>query len=75
MSNDFLHIIPSPQPKVEEGFASYQTTHEFYQEVQTRSDHERHCAWYYITAQRHRQELQKMRGEFNFLRFFRRQKL
>ncbi|KOP27001.1 hypothetical protein AMR41_06470 [Hapalosiphon sp. MRB220] len=73
MSKDLPYIIPSPQPQVEEGFVIYQTTHQFYHEVKTRSDHQEYCEWYYAIAEQHRQDLKKMRGEFNIMQFFRRQ--
>jgi hypothetical protein len=57
---------------VEEAFAAHQTTHQFYHEVQTRSEFRRYCAWYYMTAEENRQELNKMRGELNILQWFRR---
>ncbi len=72
MSRNLPLIIPSPQPEVEETFASHQTSHQFYQEVQARSEFKNHCEWYYTTAECHRQELEKMRGELNFFRLFRR---
>ncbi|WP_341524821.1 hypothetical protein WKK05_19570 [Nostoc sp. UHCC 0302] len=72
MSKDLPYIIPSPQPEVEESFAAYQTTHQFYQEVQTRLELQRYCEWYYETAEQHRQELKRMRGELNIFRWFRR---
>ena len=64
--------MPSPQSEVEEGFSNYQTTHEFYQEVQTRSEFEDYCQWYDTTAAEHRQDLEKMRGELNIFQWFRR---
>ncbi|MDM9379309.1 hypothetical protein QUB80_01120 [Chlorogloeopsis sp. ULAP01] len=70
MSKDLPLIIPSPQPQVEESFAAYQTTHQFYQEVQVRSEHQQFCEWYHTTAERHRQELKRMRGELNIMQFF-----
>lgn len=72
MSKNLPYIIPSPQPQIEEGFAAYQTTHQFYHEVQTRTEFRRHCEWYYSTAERNRQDLQKMRGELNIFQWFRR---
>ncbi len=72
MSKNLPYIIPSPQPQIEEGFAAYQTTHQFYHEVQTRAEFRRHCEWYYSTAERNRQDLQKMRGELNIFQWFRR---
>ncbi|MBD2362329.1 MULTISPECIES: hypothetical protein [unclassified Anabaena] len=72
MSENLPHILPSLPPQVEEGFAAYQTTKQFYHEVQTRVEFQRYCEWYSITAEQHRQELKKMRSEVNILRWFRR---
>jgi len=70
MRQELPHIIPSPQPEVEESFSAYQTTHEFYYEVQQRLEFQRYCEWYDTTAEHHRQELKKMRGELNIFRWF-----
>ena len=72
MSRDLPHIIPSPQPEAEENFAVYQATHQFYQEVRVRSDFKVYCGWYHTTAESHRQDLERMRGELNIFRWFRR---
>lgn len=72
MSQELHHIIPSPQPQVDETFASYQTTHQFYHEVQARSQLKKYCDWYDTTAEKHRQELERMRGELNIMQWFRR---
>jgi hypothetical protein len=72
MSQELPHVIPSPQSEVEDTFSAYQTTHEFYHEVQGRLEFQRYCEWYYATAEIHRQELQKMRGELNIFKWFRR---
>ncbi|MDF5730948.1 MAG: hypothetical protein PUP92_23805 [Rhizonema sp. PD38] len=72
MSRNLPHIMPSPQPEVEEIFVAHQTTHQFYHEVQTRSEFKQHCEWYHSTAQRNRQDMERMRGEINFFQFFRR---
>lgn len=72
MSRNLPHILPAAPPQVQEGFATYQTTHKFYHEVKTRSEFKRYCEWYDITAEQHRQELKKMRGELNILQWFRR---
>lgn len=72
MTRDLPHIIPSPQPQVEETFAVHQTTHQFYQEVRVRSEFKDYCDWYRTTAENHRQELERMRGELNIFRWFRR---
>jgi hypothetical protein len=72
MSKDLPYIIPSTPPETEETFASYETTHQFYEEVQTRSEFQLYCEWYYKTAEQNRQDLKKMRGELNILQWFRR---
>ncbi|MEA5570142.1 hypothetical protein [Calothrix sp. UHCC 0171] len=73
MSKDFTYIIPTPPPEVEEVFAAVEVTKEYYNEVQIRSEHKLYCEWYRTTATRHRQELEKMRGELNLFAWFRRQ--
>ncbi|BAY19756.1 hypothetical protein NIES2109_44330 [Nostoc sp. HK-01] len=70
MRQELPHIIPSPQPEVEATFSGYQTTHEFYYEVQQRLEFQRYCQWYDAEAKYHRQELKKMRGELNIFRWF-----
>lgn len=72
MSNEIRQIIPSPQGDVQEIFSAAQVTREFYDEVGVREDFQRYCQWYRASCALHRQELEKMRGEFNFFRFFRR---
>lgn len=71
MPDGLGRIIPAPQPEIEESFAAYQATSQFYQEVHSRSEFKRYCDWYYATAAAHRQELQQMRGEFNLFSWFR----
>ncbi|BAY98202.1 hypothetical protein NIES37_21500 [Tolypothrix tenuis PCC 7101] len=72
MSKNLPYIIPATPSEVDETFAAYQTTHQFYHEVRERSEFRRHCEWYHTTAMQHRQELEKMRGELNIFRWFRR---
>ncbi|MBG1261933.1 hypothetical protein [Nostoc commune] len=72
MSKNLPYIMPSPQPQVEGAFATYQTTHQFYHEVSSRSEFQRYCEWYYTTAEQNRQELKRMRGELNIFQWFRR---
>ncbi len=72
MSKNLPYIVPSSQSEVEEGFAHYHITHQFYQEVHTRSEFENYCQWYRVTAQQHSQDLEKMRGELNIFQWFRR---
>ncbi|MBW4594486.1 MAG: hypothetical protein KME46_16640 [Brasilonema angustatum HA4187-MV1] len=71
MSQELSHIIPSPQSEVEDTFSAYQTTHQFYTEVKTRSEFKQYCENYYMTAERNRQDLEKMRGELNIMQWFR----
>jgi hypothetical protein len=72
MSQELPHIIPTPPAEVEETFAGYHATIEFYDEVQARQELKRYCEWYYRIAESHRQELEIMRGELNIFRWFRR---
>jgi hypothetical protein len=72
MSQELRLIIPAPQPEVEDTLAAYQTTHQFYKEVKVRSDFDQYCDWYRTTAENHRQELERMRGELNIMQWFRR---
>ena len=72
MRDELRQIIPAPQPEIEENFAAYQATSQFYREVQSREALKDYCERYYTIAERHRQELQQMRGEFNILGWFRR---
>ncbi|MBD6615843.1 hypothetical protein FNW02_08375 [Komarekiella sp. 'clone 1'] len=72
MSQNLPYILPVPQPQAEETFATHQTTHQFYQEVKTRLEFQSYCEWYYTTAERNRQDLEKMRGELNIFQWFRR---
>jgi hypothetical protein len=72
MSKELPYIVPSPQAEVQEVFAAAQVTRQFYDEIQTRSEHRQHCTWYRDTSLRHNQELEKMRGEFNLFAWFRR---
>lgn len=72
MSKDLPYIVPSTPPEVEETFAVHQTSIEFYQEVQTRSEFQLYCQWYDQTAAENKEQLQKMRGELNIMGWFRR---
>ena len=74
MTDELRRIIPTPQPEIAQIFATYEATSQFYQEVQSREAVKLYCKWYYATAERHRQELQQMRDEFNILSWFRRVK-
>jgi hypothetical protein len=72
MSKDFPYIIPSAPAEVEEVFGAAEVTREYYDEIKVRSTHKQHCEWYRATAARHRDELEKMRGELNIFAWFRR---
>ena len=74
MSHELRRIIPAPQPGIADTFAAYQATSQFYREVQSREALNTYCEWYYAIAERHRQELQQMRGELNIMRWFRRER-
>lgn len=71
MPKELRQIIPAPQPDIVD-FTAYQATSQFYCEVQSRAAIKCYCDWYYLTAKRHQQELQQMRGELNILGWFRR---
>ncbi|MBD1821874.1 hypothetical protein H6F51_05100 [Cyanobacteria bacterium FACHB-DQ100] len=60
-----VHIEP-------ELFEIYRSTHQFYQEVQSREAHDRYCEWYAAASEQHRRELEKMRGDVNVFGWFRR---
>ena len=71
MPDKLQRIIPAPQPEIEQNFAGYQVTSQFYREVQSREAIKHYCEWYDTTSERHRQELQQMRGELNIMAWFR----
>lgn len=70
MPDELRQIMPAPQPEIED-FAAHQAASQFYREVQLRENIKRYSDWYYAAAERHRQELQQMRGELNILGWFR----
>lgn len=72
MSDGLSRLIPASHFEVNVQFAAQQTTHEFYQEVQSRQAHADHCRWYAQAAAQHRQELAQMQGEISPLRWFHR---
>jgi hypothetical protein len=67
--HDLQWIIPAPPPDIEI-LEAHQLGHEFRQEVQYRQNFDEYCQWYYETAQRHQQELQKMRRDINIFGWF-----
>ncbi|HEY9699723.1 MAG TPA: hypothetical protein V6D10_20855 [Trichocoleus sp.] len=70
MSEFHHHIVPIPQADVAEIFTVYQTSHAFYEEVQSRQAWEDHCAWYAELAEQHRRDLAKMQREINIISWF-----
>ena len=70
MSPNFQHIIPQLPPTAEV-FASHQLTYEFRREVVYREDFKQYCDWYYLTAQKHREEYLKMQRDINIFSWFR----
>ncbi|MGK7923388.1 MAG: hypothetical protein AB4080_25655 [Trichodesmium sp.] len=70
MQPEFRGIIPEANSSPTEIFEVYQTTQDFYQEVKSREEFENYCEWYYMIAEQHQQELQKMRGDINIFGFF-----
>lgn len=63
----------TPVPQVpSDALVTYELTHRFYQEKDYRDACDRHHQWYAATAAKHREELQRMRGDFNLLGLFRR---
>lgn len=73
MPKEFAYIIPAPPP-VRELFATHQLAYEFRREAEYREELQSYGEWYRLTAQRHRQELEKMRGDINILGWFNRRK-
>lgn len=70
LPNNFSQLIPYLPPELET-LETYQFTQEFYQEVKYREEFEAYCQWYDDTAEFHRQELEKMRGDLNLFAWFR----
>lgn len=73
MPEKFQFIVPAPPPPADI-FATYELAHEFHREAQYRQEQERYGEWYRATAERHQQELQKMRGDINLFGWFCRRK-
>lgn len=69
LPNNFSQLLPSLQPELEI-LETYKVTQEFYQEVKYREEFEAYCQWYDETAEFHRQELEKMRGDLNLFAWF-----
>lgn len=69
LPKEFFQFAPIPQD-VAESLEAARVTREFYYELEYRQALETYCQWYYETAERHRQELDKMRGDINLFRWF-----
>ncbi|MBW4678891.1 MAG: hypothetical protein KME19_02105 [Microcoleus vaginatus WJT46-NPBG5] len=67
--NDLRWIVPAPQPDIEI-LETHQISREFYREVEQREEFNEYCRWYYETAQKNQQELEKMRGDINIFGWF-----
>ena len=67
--NDLRWIVPAPQPDIEI-LETHQISREFYREVEQREEFNEYFRWYYETAQKNQQELQKMRGDINIFGWF-----
>lgn len=65
-------LRPLPPPSQHEIFEAHFLSHRFHREVQQREAFAAYCQWYRQTAERHRQELMRMRGDVNLLSWFRR---
>lgn len=71
LPHEFQNIIPPSSPSADI-LEPHKLTREFHQEVNARHEFSLYCEWYYETAQRHQQELEKMTGDINILGWFRR---
>lgn len=69
MPEQFQHIIPAP-PKAADFFATYQIAFEFRRETEYRQELKDYYSWYHTLAQEHQRELEQMRHETNFFRWF-----
>jgi len=49
---------------------TFEFTRNFYREVAHRQEFEQYCDWYYTTALKNQQELNKMRGDINLFGWF-----
>lgn len=70
MPFEWEQIAKRPDQPAAEILKAHQLTREFHQEVEYREDFNQYCQWYYETAERHRQELEKMRGDINIFGWF-----
>ncbi|XZO03305.1 MAG: hypothetical protein ACM65L_06155 [Microcoleus sp.] len=69
LPHELQSIVPEPTPTAEI-FQRNQIVREFYEEVKYRQELDLHCQWYYATAKKHQQELQKMQGDLNIFGWF-----
>jgi len=69
MVKRFLFLAPAPPP-ANATFAAHQLAWEFRHEVQQRQAHQDYCDWYTEAARQHRQELVKMRRDWNLFGWF-----
>jgi hypothetical protein len=70
MSPDLRWIAPTPPEPDFAVLRAHQLTREFHQEVQYRHEFDRHCQWYYATAENHRREVKTMQNDLNLLGWF-----
>lgn len=70
MPFEWEQTVKQPDQAVVEALQVHQLTREFHQEVEYRDEFAQYCSWYYQTAARHRQELEKMRRDVNILGWF-----
>ncbi|MDY6937989.1 MAG: hypothetical protein SWY16_10000 [Cyanobacteriota bacterium] len=72
MLQEFQASLPMGDRAADELLATYQTSHEFYREVEEREAFERYCQWYDRTARMHQDQMKRMQGELNILSWFQR---
>lgn len=70
MSDGIHRIVIVPPPQIDERIATHHVSREFHREVSGREDFAAYCQWYRETAERHRQELETMRGDLNVFGWF-----
>lgn len=73
LPKEFPQIAPVPQ-NVAETLESARVTREFYHEIEYRQELQNYCQWYHETAEFHRREFEKMRGDINIFGWFHRNK-
>ncbi len=70
MPFEWEQIVQHPNQPAADVLKAHQLTREFHQEVEYREEFAQYCHWYYQTANSHRQELEKMRGDINIFGWF-----